>query len=266
MNGLGLRGWQWLFLVEGLPAIGLGVLTLIWMSDHPRDAKWLTSAERDALESALAAERLAKPVDPKITVWQVLRLRTVWLLALGIFAANTGGYAIVFWLPSILKNLSGNSEKSALYFSGLFYVCGIVGVLASGQSADRTGDRKWHSVGGLLATGLLLWLSAHHDQPFALTMMWLCLTAVAAFFWSAPFWTLPTLTLSTSAAAVSIGLISMAANLAGYAGNHAVGWLRDRGFGDESCLLMFATCYCIGGLFVACVKLPPKVAPTAPRK
>jgi ACS family tartrate transporter-like MFS transporter len=257
---LGLAGWQWLFIVEGLPAVGLGVVTLRWMTDHPRDAKWLTPGERHTLETALAAEASAKDGAGKMTVAQAMCLPNVWLLTLGIFAANTGGYAIVFWLPSILKNLSGHSEQGALYFSGLFYVCGIVGVLVSGQSSDRSGERKWHCVGGLWATGLLLGLSGIRDQAFAMTMVWMCLTAVAAFFWGAPFWTLSTLALSSSAAAVSIGVISMGANLAGYVGNHAVGWLRDRGLGDGACLWLFASCYVVGGLLVACVKLPEKIA------
>jgi hypothetical protein len=85
---------------------------------------------------------------------------------------------------------------------------------------------------------------------------WLCLTAVAAFFWSPPFWTLPTLTLNASAAAVSIGLINMCANLAGYLGNHPAGWLRSHGFGDGDCLLFFATCYMLGGVVVSFVKIP----------
>ena len=93
----------------------------------------------------------------------------------------------------------------------------------------------------------------------------LCLTAVAAFFWEAPLWTLPTLTLNASAAAVSIGLINMCANLAGYLGNHATGWLRSPGFGDGACLLFFATCYILGGVVVSFVKIPGgAMVPLAP--
>ena len=99
-------------------------------------------------------------------------------------------------------------------------------VFVSGQSSDRTGDRKWHCVAGQVATALFLAGSTIPGQPFRLVMVWLCLTGLAAYFWPSPFWALPTLTLTASAAAVSIGFINMCANLAGYVGNHVTGWLQ----------------------------------------
>jgi len=91
VNWLGLAGWQWLFILEGLPAVILGFVTLCTMTDRPRQAKWLSQAERDYLEGVLTAEASAKEGPNKIRVWQALRLRNVWLLALSIFATNTGG-------------------------------------------------------------------------------------------------------------------------------------------------------------------------------
>jgi len=265
VNWLGLVGWQWLFLLEGLPAIVLGVVTLVWMTDRPRNANWLTPGERDHLEGVLAAEARAKETGGKISVWQALRLRNVWLLALGIFATNTGGYALVFWLPTMVKHLSGGSDHTALLYSCLFYTCGVASVFVSGQSADRSGDRKWHCVAGQVATAVFLVVSAIPGQPFALVMVWLCLTAFAAYFWPSPFWTLPTLTLNASAAAVSIGLINMCANFAGYLGNHTTGWLRGHGFGESACLLFFAACFVLGGILVSglSVSRKPANAPTA---
>jgi ACS family tartrate transporter-like MFS transporter len=253
VNWLGLAGWKWMFILEGLPAVVLGVVTLLWMTDRPRHAQWLTSAERDHLEGLLAGEARAKEAAGAATVWQALRLRNVWLLALGIFATNTGGYALGFWLPTTIKNLSSGSDHSALFFSGLFYACGLIGVFVSGQSSDRTGDRKWHCVGGQVATALLLAGSAIHGQSFPLVMTWLCLTGLAAYFWPSPFWALPTLTLTASAAAVSIGLINMLANLAGYLGNHFTGWLRGQNASESTCLLFLAGCYLLGGVLVSFV-------------
>src|SRR5207247_4671548 len=113
VNCLGLAGWKWLFILEGLPAVLFGVATLFLLTDRPRDAKWLTPAERDYLENALAAEARAKEVTGKSGIRDALRMPNVWLLALGIFATNTGGYAIAFWLPTTLKSLSGESDRLA---------------------------------------------------------------------------------------------------------------------------------------------------------
>jgi ACS family tartrate transporter-like MFS transporter len=224
-----LDGWQWLFIVEGLPAVLLGVIVLACFTDRPRDAKWLTRAERDHLENELAAEAAAKESVQKVGMWQALRLPAVWLLAVGVMIGNSGGYAMTFWLPTTVKNLSGGSDQMTLLYSGIYYACGIASVLVSGWSADRSGDRKWHAVGGMIATGLFLLCSTIPGQGFATQMIWLCLTALGAFFWIAPFWTLPSLTLTASAAAAATGLINMGANLAGYAGNHVTGWLRQQG-------------------------------------
>lgn len=255
VNWLGLAGWKWMFILEGLPAVVLGVVTLFCLTDRPRHAKWLTPEERDHLEGALAAEARAKEAAGHTTVRQALRLPKVWLLALGIFATNTGGYALGFWLPTTVKNLSGASDNAALLYSGLFYVCGLVGVFVSGQSSDRSGDRKWHCVAGQAATAFLLAGSAIPGQPFPLIMTWLCLTGVAAYFWPSPFWALPTMTLTASAAAVSIGFINMCANLAGYVGNHLNGWLRHHGAGESACLLLLAACYLIGGVLISFVNV-----------
>lgn len=267
LNWHGLVGWQWLFILEGLPAVVLGIATLFWLTDRPRDAKWLTLAEREHIESTLAAEARTKEVGTRITVWQAMRTPNVWRLALGILVTNTGGYALVFWLPTMMRQLSGGSERASLFYSGLFYLCGMLGVFLSGQSCDRSGDRKWHCVSGQIATGVLLAISAIPGQPFLIILGWLCLTAVAAFSWGAPFWTLPTLTLNASAAAVSIGLINMCANISGYLGNHTTGWLINHGFGEGACLLFFATCYVLGGVVVGFVKIPGGAsAPLAPPK
>jgi ACS family tartrate transporter-like MFS transporter len=260
VHWLGLAGWKWLFILEGLPAVVLGVLTLFLLTDRPHQAKWLSPEERAYLEGVLAAEARAKEAEGRLTIWQALRQPNVWLLASGIFAANTGGYALAFWLPTTVKNLSGGSDHAALFYSGLFYSFGLVGVFLSGQSSDRSGDRKWHCVAGQIVTALLLAGSAIPGQRFALVMTWLCLTGLAAYFWPSPFWALPTLTLTASAAAVSIGFINMCANLAGYLGNHATGWLKSRGFSESACLLFLAVCYLVGGVLVSFVNVSRRPA------
>jgi ACS family tartrate transporter-like MFS transporter len=259
VHWLNLAGWQWLFLVEGLPAVLLGCVTLACLTDRPHDARWLSPAERDWLEETLAAEARAKVATESVTVWQALRLRNVWLLALGIFATNTGGYALAFWLPTAIKGVSGAGTNAVLGWSGLIYACGLAGVFISGQSSDRTGDRKWHCVAGQTLAAVFLAGSTIPGQPFALMMVWLCFAGLAAYFWPSPFWALPTVTLTASAAAVSIGFINMFANLAGALGNSNVGWLKAHGYGDRACLLFLAACYLIGAVFLAFLRVPRPV-------
>lgn len=255
-----LAGWQWLFLVEGLPAVLLGIVVLVCFTDRPRNATWLTPDERHYLESELAAEAAAKDAVQKVSLWQALQLPTVWLLALGVLIGNSGGYAMTFWLPTTVKNLSGGSDQMTLLYSGIYYACGIASVLISGWSADRSGDRKWHAVGSMIATGVFLACSTIPGQSFSTQMLWLCLTALGSFFWIAPFWTLPSLTLNASAAAAATGLINMGANVAGYAGNHATGWLRGHGYGESQCLLFLAACFIVGGMVLSFVRLKKSAA------
>jgi ACS family tartrate transporter-like MFS transporter len=257
---LTLAGWQWLFIVEGLPAVLLGIIVLARFTDRPRDADWLTQAEKQHLENELAAESAAKEAVHKVSTWQALRLPAVWLLALGVMIGNSGGYAMTFWLPTTVKNLSGGSDQMTLLYSGIYYACGIASVLISGWSADRSGDRKWHAAGGMMTTGVFLLCSTIPGQGFGTQMVWLCLTAFGGFFWISPFWTLPSLTLTASAAAAATGLINMGANLAGYAGNHVTGWLRQQGYGESQCLHFLAACFMIGGFIISFLRLKTRQA------
>ena len=253
-----LDGWQWLFIVEGLPAVLLGLIVLVCFTDRPRDAKWLTQVERDHLEGELAAEATAKEATGKLSVGQALCLPRVWLLVLAVTIGNSGGYALTFWLPTTVKNLSGGSDPMTLFYSGLYYSCGIVSVLVSGYTADRTGDRKWHAAGGMIATGIFLLCSTIPGQSFGTQMIWLCFTALGAFFWISPFWTLPSLTLTASAAAAATGLINMGANFAGYAGNHVTGWLRGHGYSEAQCLHFLAACFITGGIVITFLRVKTK--------
>ncbi len=261
VHWLGLAGWKWLFLLEGLPAVILGIVTFVILDDHPHQAKWLSASERDWLAEQLRAEALAKQSAVGVSVSQILRIRNVWLLALGIFAANTGGYAFTFWLPTALKGISGSSTSSVLGMSGMIYACGIIGVFFSGQSSDRNNERKWHAAAGMGFTAVFLAASCIPGEPVWLVVMWLCLTAVSGNFWPSPFWALPTLTLGASAAAVSIGLINMCANIAGFLGNRNVGYLKSHGFGDRACLLTLACCFLVGAAIVALIDVPRDETP-----
>jgi ACS family tartrate transporter-like MFS transporter len=256
-----LAGWQWVFVVEGLPAVLLGLAVPFLMCDRPAQARWLTAAERTWLENQLEAERQEAGAVGGVRFGRALRQRRVWLLALGILTTNIGGYALVFWLPTAVKSLLHETrgdvtDSEVLNWTGLIYACGLAGVWLSGQSSDRTGERKWHCVVGQVLTGVCLAGSVLPGQSWAAVFSWLCLVGFFANFWSSPFWVLPTLTLSASAAAVSIGFINICANVGGLLGSPIVGQLKAAGKDDADCLLFLATTYLVGGAIVAMLAVP----------
>jgi ACS family tartrate transporter-like MFS transporter len=255
-----LAGWQWLFLAEGAPAVLLGLALPFLMTDRPRDAKWLTSEERDWLERTLASERRETVREAgAVSLGAVLRLRTVWLLALGILATNIGGYGMVFWLPTVVKGFLGTTttpdDSAVLLWTGPVYLCGIAGVLISGRSSDRTGERKWHCVAGQVGAATFLVASTIPGQSWAVVFIWLCLAGFFANFWYTPYWILPTTALTSSAAAVAVGFINMSANIAGLIGNATVGAMRKAEWSDAACLLFLAGGFIVGAVLVGLIRV-----------
>ncbi len=252
----GLDGWQWVFIVEGFPAVLLGIAVPFLLTDRPRQARWLSAAERSWLEETLERERREATASGGVTILQALSRPTVWMLAAGIFATNLGGYALVFWLPTAVNNLLIATRGSAtpvdtLQWTGLAYFFGLVGVLVSGRLADRTGQHKWLCVIGQIGTGLFLAISVIPGQPWSMVFAWLCLMGFFSVFWCSPFWVLPTRALSASVAAIAIGSINIAANFAGLVGSPVIGWMKTNGYGNPACLTLLAACYLAGGVTIA---------------
>lgn len=255
-----LKGWQWVFLVEGAPAVLLGVAVPFLLTDRPRQAQWLTIEERKWLEDVLEAERRETAGVGTVTLTQALATRNVWLLALALLATNMGGYVFVFWLATVVQGLlvaagRGADSTHVLIWTGFVFLCGFLGVIVSGWSSDRTGDRKGHCIAGQLGAGLFLTLAMIPGQPWFVVFGWLCLTGFFAMFWFTPFWVLPTLTLTSSAAAISIAVINMCGNIAGAIGSPVVGVMKDAGWGDQAAMGFVAGCFAIGAVFVALVHI-----------
>jgi ACS family tartrate transporter-like MFS transporter len=259
LDWLGLDGWQWVFLVEGMPAVLAGIAVPFLMTDRPADARWLEPSERDWLERTLDAERREAAAAGGARLRDALRQPTVWLLALGILAANTGGYAFGFYLPTVVNDLlkeryGAVTAGTALAWSGVVYGCGLPGVLLAAQSSDRTGERKWHCVLGMTFAGVCLAASTLPETVPAV-FVWLCAVAFFALSWPSPFWVLPSLSLSASTAAVAIAVINMAANLGGFIGSPVVGMMKDAGRSVQERLIFLAACYVLGGLILSLLPL-----------
>lgn len=285
----GIAGWQWVFLIEAAPAVLCGIAVPFVMTDRPAQATWLSPAERDWLEQTLQRERTEAVVAGSVTFGQALRQPSLWILSLGILATNTGGYALGFWLPTFIDNMlkapvaaastfgligsplgdgpllatttvasNASAPTGALYFLGLVYLSMIAGVFVSGQSSDRTGERKWHCIFGQVGAGVFLGMSLIPGQPFVVVMAWLCLMGFCALFWPSPFWVLPTMSMSASAAAVSIGFINICANVGGLLGPSIVGQMKTFELSDGACMLFLACCYAAGGVIIAMLRVKPR--------
>src|SRR5437879_2551977 len=144
VDWLGISGWRWLFLFEGIPAVLLGIVTLFVLPDRPNDVSWLRPEERNWLTSRLAEERQAKAHVEHLTIWQALRHPAVLLLTAGLFFTYTGGYAIWFWMPTILQRFTGWTVQRISWIGSIPFVAGFVGLLLLGWSAGRFRARRWH--------------------------------------------------------------------------------------------------------------------------
>ena len=165
ISWFGLRGWRWLFILEGVPAVVLGVVTIFYLTDWPREAKWLQPDEREWINSQLENEKRAKQKVRSYTIWQAFAQRDVILLTLCYFCATTGGYGVAFWLPSILKRLSGQSDMRVTLLAALPYLAGFVVQQLNGWHSDRTLERRWHAAVSIFLCGVSLLLAVIYGGP-----------------------------------------------------------------------------------------------------
>jgi ACS family tartrate transporter-like MFS transporter len=225
---LGLAGWRWLFIMEGAPAIVLGVVTIFYLTDWPHQAKWLAQDEREWITTELEKEKQITTAAHSFRVWEALKHREVRLLALAYFFIITGLYGFNFWLPTIVKALSGLPNFAVTLISALPYLIGFVALLLVGVSSDRSGERRWHTAGPMLVAGAGLLLSAASQSSAPLAVAMFCIAAAGLYSFFPAFWALPTTFLTGSAAAASIGLINSIGNLGGFAGPYVVGYLNNK--------------------------------------
>jgi MFS transporter, ACS family, tartrate transporter len=228
LSWLGLRGWRWLFILEGIPAVLLGLITLIYLTDWPRQANWLLSDEREWIIAQLDREKKAKQELRSYSIWQALRHRDVILLTLCYFFALTGNYGIAFWLPTMLKRLSGQSDLKVTLLASLPYFAGFLTQQLNGWHSDRSRERRWHAAVPVLLSGVTLFLAIGSGSNVALSIICFTMVGAAYYAFHPAFWAVPTEFLSESAAAASIGLINSVGNLGGFLGPLIMGYLVSR--------------------------------------
>jgi ACS family tartrate transporter-like MFS transporter len=250
IHWLGIPGWRWLFLMEGGPAILLGIATLLVLPDRPNEARWLRAEERDWLGTRLAEERRAKADVEKVTIWQALRHPPVVLLTLGLFFCYTGGYAFWFWMPTMLQRLTGWSTQRVGWIGALPFIVGLVGMLLLGWNSDRTRERRWHFAIPQLTGALALGVSFFLPRSNALLVVVFSLVAFGTIAYLPSFWALPSAFLSNSAAAAAVGFINCTASIGGFVGPKIIGELSQRTGSFGGGFMFMIACWTIASVLV----------------
>jgi D-galactonate transporter len=226
VGGAGLANWQWLFLIEGIPSIIMGVLTLAFVVDRPGEARWLTASEKQFVLADLEADqRQAGP--RKHRFGEALREPRMWLLTVIYFCLVSANPTLGFWGPTIINNLGVKSNMTIGVLSAVPYLVAVVGIMWVSRHSDRTFERRYHSALSCLAAavGLVSIGVFASTPPLAFAALVLGVTGVLSAF--APFWQIPTTLLASTAAAGGIALINSFGNLSGWLGPFVVGWLKD---------------------------------------
>jgi len=246
----GLTGWQWLFLLEGVPAILLGLVVFRYLPDQPERAQWLTSAQRKWLVESLTAERDHCIENHGYSVARALTNGVVWQMGLLVFLSTSfGQYALGLWLPQIVRGFSGLNNFQVGLVSAIPNIAAAVVMVMVASHSDRTGERYMHiaAVSAVAALGFLGCALVHSP---VLSVMFLSIAAAGLMSAHGPFWPLPSEFLSGAAAAGGIALINSFANLSGFAGPYAIGLLNGASGNFRSGLILLA-CVPLGGMILA---------------
>jgi ACS family tartrate transporter-like MFS transporter len=250
VHWLGHPGWRWLFLLEGVPAIVLGITTIFVLPDWPNEARWLRPDERNWVADRLAEERQAKAHAGQVTIWQALRHPAVLMLTAALFFTYTGGYAFWFWMPTMLQRVTGWSTQRVGWIGAIPFVAGFIGMLVLGWNSDRSRERRWHFAIPQLtsAVSLAAWFFLPASNIALVLVFSLVIFGTIAYLPS--FWALPSAFLTSSAAAAAIGFINCTASIGGFVGPKIFGNLsQDTGSFNTGFIFMIA-CWTIASVLV----------------
>jgi D-galactonate transporter len=249
----GLPCWRWLFILEGIPAVIFGVVTLFYLTDWPQHADWLPKEECDWITGELEREKQKKLALRSFTIWQALTNRDVLLLTLVYFMGSTGIYGFIIWFPTILKRASGLSTAAVTLLVTLPYLAGLTAMVLNGWHSDRTQERRGHTAGALFLGGISLTLALAAAPHVWIQLVFFVLFAAFVHAYQPTFWALPTALLGESAAAASIGLINCIGGLGGFVGPFIMGYLVTRTGSFASGLAWLLVNLFLGGVLVLCV-------------
>jgi len=242
-----LAGWRWLFILEGIPAIILGIITIFYLTDWPAQARWLPEPERNWIVNELQAELEAKKKKRNFSMMEAFGERRILILVFAYLLAMTGYLGNVYWIPTFVKRVSGFSNQTVTSLLMIPALMGVLGMLINGWHSDKTNERHWHTAVPLLAAGCMFFFSNFSRHDATLTIAFLLLGSGFLFAYFPTFWAIPTTMLSEAAAAASFGLINSIGQLGGFTGNYAIGFLNDRTHSLSASFAFIALVYLAAG-------------------
>ncbi|HVI50174.1 MAG TPA: MFS transporter [Candidatus Sulfotelmatobacter sp.] len=253
----GLAAWQWLFMLQGLPTILLGVGVLFMLSDGVTKAHWLSEDERTHLQAVLIEDEQSKPDSVSDSWSSVLRNPSVWILGVIYFCIQSGVYAINFWLPSIIKASGFHDPELIGWLSAIPYLAASIFMVLTGRSADARGERRWHLAVPMLMGMAGLLIAANFAANPAVAMVGLTLATMGALTGLPMFWPLSGGFLSATAAAVGLALINSTGQLAGFLSPYLVGWIKDATHSTDTALYILSAVMLVGVVLV--LRIPAKI-------
>jgi ACS family tartrate transporter-like MFS transporter len=250
----GLAGWQWLFLLEGIPAVVLGFVVLRVLTERPEEARWLPPPERQALVERLRDEQRANEHSASArSVGSALASPRLWLLAAVYFTIPVALYAFGFFLPQIIQTSFAGGDFATGLLSAVPYMAGAAAMVVAGRHSDLTGERRWHIAvaAGIGGVGLV---AAAFMPGITLSMVMLSVAMMGLASMFGPFWTLTTSFVSGAGAAAGIALVNSVGNIGGFVGPYLLGVLRDRTASFAPGLILIGLTLAAGGLLVLVVR------------
>jgi MFS transporter, ACS family, tartrate transporter len=254
----GLAGWQWLFLIEGLPAVLLGVVVFFFLVDRPQLASWLSEQERSWLIATLERESPPRVAAPNQNLLAAFSNPKVWLLSFAYFGVSTGSFGISLWLPSVLHKISTAGNLTIGFISAIPYLFAAIAMVLVGIHSDSSGERRWHvAISGLAAA--VAFVVAAYSGSLLIVVIAMSVAMAGVSSMVGPFWAMPAIILAPVEAAAGIALINSIGNFGGFLGPYVIGFVRNATGGFKGGFLAVGAAVCLSAILALLVPGRPQV-------
>jgi MFS family permease len=255
-GALGLRGWQWLFLIEGVPAVIVGIIVLVAFTDRPEHARWLDDDERAWLARTMADERARRQAVGATSIRASLRNRQLWLLCAVFFLNSIANYGMFLWLPKLIEDVTGAEGWRLAVMTAVPFAVALGAMVVVGRASDRSGHRTRYVAGCAAMTAAGLVVAVIFQRSDALLLVGLTIAQMAIRSLAGVFWAIPPQLLGGAAAAAGIGLINATGNIGGFVGPSLIGILHDATGSYSGSLIALTGVLLLEALLILCVRVP----------